>query len=127
MADDGVFCILHFAFCTLVFRHQSSVIGHPSSVQSGKITPSQQRERAMAYLTDKKVAVMGAAGAIGSNMVQDLLSTGTANNIAMYDPFGAGLEGAAEEIYHCAFQGANVTWTTHEAETPRGASYILFS
>ena len=58
------------------------------------------------YLTDKKVAVMGAAGAIGSNMVQDLLSTGTANNIAMYDPFEQGLEGAAEEIYHCGFPGA---------------------
>src|SRR5207302_2833985 len=62
------------------------------------------------YLTDKKVAVMGAGGMIGSNMVQDLLSTGTANNIAMYDPFEMGLEGAAEEIYHCAFPGANVTW-----------------
>src|SRR2546421_4835674 len=81
----------------------------------------------MAYLTDKKVAVMGAAGAIGSNMVQDLLSTGTANNIAMYDPFGAGLEGAAEEIYHCAYPGANVTWTTDEGEALRGASYILSS
>src|SRR5437763_1595448 len=81
----------------------------------------------MAYLTDKKVAVMGAAGAIGSNMVQDLLSTGTANNIAMYDPFGAGLEGAAEEIYHCAYPGANVTWTTDEREALRGASYILSS
>ena len=81
----------------------------------------------MAYLTDKKVAVMGAAGAIGSNMVQDLLSTGTANNIAMYDPFGAGLEGAAEEIYHCAFPGAQVTWTTDEAEALSGASYIISS
>lgn len=79
------------------------------------------------YLTDRKVAVMGAAGAIGSNMVQDLLSTGTANNIAMYDPFASGLEGAAEEIYHCAFPGANVTWTTDEAEALTGASYIISS
>jgi malate dehydrogenase len=79
------------------------------------------------YLTDKKVAVMGAAGAIGSNLVQDLLSTGTANRIAMYDPFEAGLEGAAEEIYHCAFPGARVTWTTDEAEALDGASYIISS
>jgi malate dehydrogenase len=79
------------------------------------------------YLTDKKVAVMGAAGAIGSNMVQDLLSTGIANNIAMYDPFEQGLEGAAEEIYHCAFPGAKVTWTTDVAKALDGASYILSS
>src|SRR5207245_2048567 len=112
--------------------HRSSVIGHRSSVighrsQSGKITPSRKLERLMAYLTDKKVAVIGAAGAIGSNMVQDLLSTGTANNVAMYDPFGAGLEGAAEEIYHCAYPGANVSWTTDAGEALRGASYILSS
>jgi len=79
------------------------------------------------YLTDKKVAVMGAAGAIGSNMVQDLLSTGTANNICMYDPFAVGLEGAAEEIYHCGFPGARVTYTTDVAEALSGASYILSS
>src|SRR5438270_9850709 len=79
------------------------------------------------YLTDRKVAVMGAAGAIGSNMVQDLLSTGTANNVAMYDPFAAGLEGAAEEIYHCAFPGARVTYTTDEAAALNGASFVLSS
>jgi malate dehydrogenase len=81
----------------------------------------------MSYLTDKKVAVMGAAGAIGSNLVQDLLATGTANNIVMYDPFAAGLEGAAEEIYHCAFPGANVTFTTDVAEALTGTSYIISS
>lgn len=79
------------------------------------------------YLTDKKVAVMGAAGAIGSNLVQDLLSTRVANNIAMYDPFEAGLEGAAEEIYHCAYPGANVTWTTDVAKALEGATYIISS
>jgi malate dehydrogenase len=79
------------------------------------------------YLTDKKVAVMGAGGAIGSNMVQDLLSTGVANNIAMYDPFAQGLEGAAEEIYHCGYAGAKVTFTTSVAEALDGASYVLSS
>lgn len=79
------------------------------------------------YLTDKKVAIMGAGGAIGSNMVQDLLSTRTANNIVMYDPYAPGLEGAAEEIYHCAYPGANVTWTTDVAEALKGAKYIISS
>jgi malate dehydrogenase len=79
------------------------------------------------YLTDKKVAVMGAAGAIGSNLVQSLLATGTASRVAMYDPFAAGLEGAAEEIYHCGFPGAHVTWTTDEAEALRDAAYVISS
>lgn len=79
------------------------------------------------YLTDEKVAVLGAAGAIGSNLVQDLLSTGTAGNIAMYDPFAPGLEGAAEEIYHCGYPGARVTWTTDPAEALSGARYVVSS
>ncbi|HET6383908.1 MAG TPA: malate dehydrogenase, partial [Armatimonadota bacterium] len=79
------------------------------------------------YLTDQKVAVMGAAGAIGSNLTQDLLSSGVASRIAMYDPFAAGLEGAAEEIYHCAYPGANVTWTTDVEEALHGATYVISS
>ena len=35
------------------------------------------------YLTQEKVAILGAAGAIGSNLVQTLLASGTANHIAM--------------------------------------------
>src|SRR5581483_7054923 len=79
------------------------------------------------YLTDKKVAIMGAAGAIGSNLVQDLLSTRVANRISMYDPFAAGLEGAAAEIYHSGYPHAHVTWTTDAAEALRGASYVISS
>jgi malate dehydrogenase len=45
----------------------------------------------------------------------------------MFDPFAAGLEGAAEEIYHCAFPGAHVTFTTDEAEALNGAAYIISS
>ncbi len=81
----------------------------------------------MTYLTTDKVAVMGAAGAVGSNLVQALLATGTANTIAMYDPFAQGLEGAAEEIYHCAFPDARVTWTTDAGEALDGAAYVLSS
>ncbi len=81
----------------------------------------------MNYLTQDKLVICGAAGAIGSNMVQSALSLGLTPNIVMYDPFEKGLEGAAEEIYHCAFPGANVTWTTDIAEALRGASYIISS
>lgn len=79
------------------------------------------------YLTEKKVAVLGAAGAIGSNLVQDLLATGTACRIAMYDPLAGPLEGAAEEIYHCAFPGARVTWTTDLGHALDGAGYVISS
>jgi len=79
------------------------------------------------YLTERKVAVMGAAGAIGSNIVQDLLSTRTACRVAMYDPFAPGLEGAAQEILHCAYPGASVTWTTDDAEALSGATYVISS
>lgn len=79
------------------------------------------------YLTDKKTVVLGAAGMIGSNLVQDLLSTGTSSRIVMCDPFAQGLEGAAEEIYHCAYPGADVTWTTDVEEALTDASYIISS
>ena len=79
------------------------------------------------YLTDKTVVVLGAAGMIGSNLVQDLLSTGTSSRVVMYDPFAQGLEGAAEEVYHCAYPGAHVTWTTDIGEALTGASYIISS
>ncbi len=79
------------------------------------------------YLTDEKVAVMGAAGAIGSNLAQTLLASGATSNVAMYDPFANGLEGAAEELYHCGFPNANVTFTTQVSEALTDASYIISS
>jgi malate dehydrogenase len=81
----------------------------------------------MSYLTDDKLAVFGSAGAIGSNMVQAALTLGLTPNVAMYDPFDKGNEGAAEEIYHCAFPGARVTWTSNVGEALRGASYLVSS
>ena len=79
----------------------------------------------MKYLTDEKLAIFGSGGAIGSNMVQAALTMGLTPNIAMYDPYDKGNEGAAEEIYHCAFPGARVTWVTrpkaHFAPVPRTA------
>ncbi len=81
----------------------------------------------MAYVTSDKVAVMGAAGAVGSNIAQSLLASGAAGRIAMYDPFAAGVEGAAAEIHHCGFPEADVTWTTDAAEALAGAAYVLSS
>ncbi|MBM4436025.1 MAG: malate dehydrogenase [Actinobacteria bacterium] len=81
----------------------------------------------MPYVTAEKVAVLGAAGAVGSNLAQSLLATGTASTVAMYDPYAQGLEGAAEEICHCAFPDARVTWTTDIAAALDGAAYVASS
>jgi malate dehydrogenase len=81
----------------------------------------------MSYLTQDKLAIFGSAGAIGSNMVQAALTMGLTPNIAMYDPFDKGNEGAAEEIYHCAFPGAKVSWTSNVGEALKGAKYVISS
>lgn len=39
----------------------------------------------MAFLTNEKLTIVGAAGMIGSNMVQTALSMGLTNNICLYD------------------------------------------
>ena len=81
----------------------------------------------MSYATEERVAVLGAAGAIGSNLAQSLLQLDVTGDVRMYDPYEAGLEGAAEEIYHCGFAGADVTWTASLPEALDGASYIITS
>lgn len=81
----------------------------------------------MSYITEDKLVILGAAGAIGSNMVQAALTLGLTPNVCMYDPFEKGLQGAAEEIYHCAFPGAKVTWTTDIGEALKDAKYIISS
>jgi malate dehydrogenase len=65
----------------------------------------------MEYLTGERLAVLGSAGAIGSNVVQTALNMRLTPHVAMYDPFDKGNQGAAEEMYHCAFPGARVEWT----------------
>lgn len=81
----------------------------------------------MSYITNDKLVILGAAGAIGSNMVQAALTLKLTPNVCMYDPFEKGLKGAAEEIYHCAFPGARVTWTTDIKEALTGARYLISS
>src|SRR5947209_20432799 len=82
---------------------------------------------AVPYLTNAKVAIFGAAGAIGSNMVQELLATGLTSHVSMYDPFEKGLEGAAMEMFHCAFEGATIEYTTNPADCLKGARYLISS
>jgi len=81
----------------------------------------------MNYLTEEKLVILGSAGAIGSNMVQSALTMGLTPNIAMYDPFEKGNKGAADEICHCAFPGARVTWTSSVEEALTGASFLISS
>ncbi|MEZ6120774.1 MAG: hypothetical protein R3C28_29940 [Pirellulaceae bacterium] len=81
----------------------------------------------MNYLTDEKVVILGAAGAIGSNMLQAVLTMGLTSNVCGFDPFASGMEGTAEEIYHCAFPGAQATWTSDINEALSGAKYIISS
>jgi malate dehydrogenase len=78
-------------------------------------------------LTDEKVTVLGAAGAIGSNLAQTLVASGTASRVCMYDPFAQGLEGVAEELYHCGFPNADITWSAGIGEALTDSSYIITS
>ena len=81
----------------------------------------------MAYLTEDKLVIVGAAGMIGSNMAQVALTMKLTPNICLYDVYAPGLEGVAEEMRHCGFEGANVTATTNVAEAFTGAKYIISS
>jgi hypothetical protein len=44
-----------------------------------------------------------------------------------YDPYEPGVKGAAEEMYHCAFPGANVSYTSDIKEALTDAKYIISS
>ena len=81
----------------------------------------------MSNLTEEKLAILGAAGAIGSNMVQAALTMKLTPQMVMYDPYEKGLQGAAEEIYHCAFPGARLSWTADIREALTNAAYIITS
>ncbi|MFP6907246.1 MAG: malate dehydrogenase [Verrucomicrobiota bacterium] len=81
----------------------------------------------MGYLTEDKLVIVGAAGAIGSNMLQAALTLELTPNICAYDPFEKGMEGTAEEIYHCSFPGARVTWTSDIHKALSGARYLISS
>jgi len=81
----------------------------------------------MEFLTNEKLTIVGAAGMIGSNMAQTAMMMHLTPNICLYDPFAPALEGVAEELFHCAFEGVNLTFTSDIKEALTGASYVVSS
>ncbi|MDO5570104.1 MAG: malate dehydrogenase [Bacteroidales bacterium] len=81
----------------------------------------------MKFLTDEKLVIVGAAGMIGSNILQSALMMHLTPNICAYDPYEPGLEGAAEEMYQSDFKGVNLTWTSDIEKAFHGARYIISS
>ena len=64
---------------------------------------------------------------IGSNMVQSALMLGLTPNICLYDIYEPGVHGVYEEICHCAFEGANVSYTVDPEVAFKDAAYIISS
>lgn len=81
----------------------------------------------MSFLSQDKLTIIGAGGMIGSNMAQTAAMMRLTPNICLYDPFLQGLEGVAEEIRHCGFEGLNLTFTDCIKEALTGAKYIVSS
>lgn len=81
----------------------------------------------MNMLTNEKLTIVGAAGMIGSNMAQTAIMMGLTSDICLYDPYVPGLEGVAEELFHCGFEGVNITFTSDVKEALTGAKYIVNS
>lgn len=81
----------------------------------------------MEFLTNDKLVIVGAAGMIGSNMAQTAAMMRLTPNICLYDTYAPGLEGVAEELNHCGFQGLNLTYTSDIKKAFTGAKYIVSS
>ena len=79
----------------------------------------------MAFLTNDKLTIVGAAGMIGSNMAQSALMMGLTSEICLYDVFSP--EGVAEEMRQSGFDEANIVATTDPEEAFKGAKYIISS
>ena len=79
----------------------------------------------MAFLTNEKLTIVGAAGMIGSNMVQTALTMGLTNDICLYDVFSP--EGVAEEMRQSGFGDVKITATTDPKEAFTNAKYIISS
>ena len=81
----------------------------------------------MKFLTNEKLVIVGAAGMIGSNMAQTAMMLKLTPNLCLYDVYEPGLKGVVAEMDHCAFEGANITWTTDPAVAFKDAKYIISS
>ena len=60
-------------------------------------------------------------------MAQTAIMMNLTPNICLYDPYALGLEGVAEELYHCGFEGVNITYTSDIKEALTDAKYIINS
>lgn len=81
----------------------------------------------MKFTCQDKLVIIGAAGMIGSNMAQTAAMMHLTSQICLYDPFAKGLEGVAEEMRHCGFDGIDFTYTGDIREALTGAKYIVSS
>lgn len=81
----------------------------------------------MKFLTEEKLTIVGAAGMIGSNMVQTAIMMGLTPRICAYDPYAPALEGMAEEMYQSGFEGIDLTFTDDIGKALTGAKYIVSS
>ena len=79
----------------------------------------------MKFLTNDKLVIVGAAGMIGSNMVQTALMMGLTNDICLYDVFSPA--GVAEEMRQSGFGDVKITATTDVKEAFTNAKYIISS
>ena len=60
-------------------------------------------------------------------MVQSVLMLGLTPNICLYDIYEPGVHGVYDEMCHCAFPGANISYTVDPAVAFTGAKYIISS
>ena len=81
----------------------------------------------MAFLTDDKLVIVGAGGAIGSTMVQTALTMRLTSNLCLYDVVAPGMMGVMEEMFHCGYDGVTLTATTDPEEAFKDAKYIISS
>ena len=81
----------------------------------------------MAFLTNDKLVIVGAAGMIGSNMAQTAAMLRLTPNICLYDVYEPGLKGVLAEMNHCGFEGVNITATTDPKTAYKDAKYIISS
>ena len=79
----------------------------------------------MEFLTNDKLVIVGAAGMIGSNMVQTALMMGLTNDICLYDVFPP--TGVSEEMLQSGFDNVKITSTTDAKEAFTNAKYIISS
>ena len=79
----------------------------------------------MSFLTNEKLVIVGAAGMIGSNMVQTALTMRLTSEICLYDVLSP--EGVAEEMRQSGFDDVKITATTDVKEAFTNAKYIISS